>query len=301
MVRLFSFALLIAVLSLPANAGEVKIKHGGLTLNANLNVALGKTLADGVVLMLHGNLAHKDMEIIRALQDLLLERKISNLAINLSLAQDDRRGMNDCAGPHRHKDSNAVKEIALWVDWLKAKGAGSVTMLGHSRGGNQIARYVAGSPDAPDSIVIRAVLVAPATWRPGKEAKGYSNRYQKDLAPLLEKARALVKAGKGSELMEGVDFIYCHNTKVAAATFVDYYRGYPDRDTPSVIKRIKMPVLAVVGSEDRVNPNFAARMKGTAQANVKFVVVEDAGHFFRDLFGEDLADAIAEFVAGSCS
>ena len=58
MVRLFSFALLIAVLSLPANAGEVKIKHGGLTLNANLNVALGKTLADRVVLMLHGNLAH---------------------------------------------------------------------------------------------------------------------------------------------------------------------------------------------------------------------------------------------------
>ena len=296
MVRLFSFALLIAVLSLPANAGEVKIKHGGLTLNANLNVVPGKKLADGVVLMLHGSLAHKDMEIIRALQELLLERGLSNLAFNLGLAQDDRRGMNDCAGPHRHKDSNAVKEIALWVDWLKAKGATAITVLGHSRGGNQVARYVAGTPDAPDSIVKGAVLVAPATWRPGKEAQGYSNRYQKDLAPLLEKARALVKAGKGSELMEGVDFVYCPNTRVAAATFVDYYRDNPDRDTPSLIKRIKMPVLAVAGGNDRVNPEFAGRMKGTAQANVKFIVVEDAGHFFRDLFGEDLADAVDEFV-----
>ena len=280
-------------LATPVRAEEVKIKHGGLTLNANLNVASGKTLSDGVVLMLHGSLAHKDMEIMRALQDLLLERGIGNLAFNLGLAQDDRHGMNDCAGPHRHKDSNALKEIALWVDWLKAKGAGPITVLGHSRGGNQMARYVAGTPDP---MVKRVVLVAPATWRPGKEAQGYRIRYKKDLGPLLAKARALVKAGKGSDLMEGGDLVYCPNTKVAAATFDDNYRDFPDRDTPSVIKRIKMPVLAAAGSKDRVNPKFAARMKGTTQANVKFVLVEDAGHFFRDLFGEDLADAVAEFV-----
>ncbi len=303
MVRLFSLALLMAALVLPAvaqpvQAEEVKIKHGGLILNANLNVASGKKLADGVVLMVHGALAHKDMEIMRALRDLLLERGLSNLAINLGFAQDDRHGMNDCAGPHRHLRDDALVEIGLWVDWLKAKGAGPITVLGHSRGGNQVARYVAGTPDA---IVKRAVLVAPATWQPGKDAQGYRRRYQKDLAPLLEKARALVKAGKGSELMEGVDFVYCPNTKVAAATFVNNYRGVPDRDTPSVIKRIKMPVLAVASQNDRVNPKFAGRMKGTTQANVKFVVVEDAGHFFRDLFGEDLADAIAGFVGGGGS
>ncbi len=298
MVRLFSFALLIAVLSLPVQAEEVKIKHGGLTLNANLNVAPGKTLADGIVVMLHGTLAHKDMEIIRALQDMLLERGISNFAFNLGLAQDDRHGMNDCAGPHRQLNNDALVELGLWVDWLKNKGAGAITVLGHSRGGNQVARFVAGSPD---SIVKRAVLMAPATWWPGKEAQGYKKNYKKDLAPLLAKARALVKEGKGSELMEGVDLVYCPNTKVAAATFVDYYRGdNPDLDTPSVIKRIKMPVLAVAASNDRVNPKFAGRMKATTQANVKFVVVEDSGHFFRDLFGEDVADAIAEFViAGS--
>ena len=34
MVRLFSFAFLMVFLSLTANAKEVKIKHGGLTLNA---------------------------------------------------------------------------------------------------------------------------------------------------------------------------------------------------------------------------------------------------------------------------
>jgi len=49
----------------------VKVPYGSLTLNANLNIADGKTLSNGVVLMLHGTLAHKDMEIMRALQDLL--------------------------------------------------------------------------------------------------------------------------------------------------------------------------------------------------------------------------------------
>ena len=298
MVRVFVVVLLFATLVLPVQAEEVKIKHGGLTLNANLNLAPGKSLADGVVLMLHGTLAHKAMEIIRGLQDGLIERNISNLAFNLSLAQDNRHGMIDCSKPHRHRDTNAVKEIGLWVDWLKAKGADAITILGHSRGGNQVARYVA---DKPDAAIKRTVLISPGTWKPGKSARSYKKSYKKDLAPLLENARALVKASKGGELMEGVDILYCPNTTVAAATFVDYYNELPDRDTPSVIKRIKLPVLAVVGDKDRVVPKFAGRMKGTKQANVKFVLVEDAGHFFLDLFGEDLADAVAAFVSGGSS
>ena len=298
MVRVFIVALLFGALVLPAQTEEVKIKHGGLTLNANLNLAPGKSLADGVVLLLHGTLAHKDMEIMRGLQDGLKERNFSNLAFNLSLAQDDRHGMIDCTGPHRHKDSNAVKEISLWVDWLKDKGAGAITILGHSRGGRQVAQYAAGKPDA---AVKRVVLVSPGTWKPGKSARGYKKSYKKDLAPLLNKARALVKAGKGGELMKGVNLLYCPNTDVAAATFVDYYKANPDRDAPSVIEHIKLPVLVIVGDKDRVVPKFAGRMKDTKQANVKFVLVEEAGHFFLDLYGEDLADAVAEFVSGGSS
>jgi pimeloyl-ACP methyl ester carboxylesterase len=277
----------------PLKAEEVKIKHGDLTLNANLNLAPGMSLADGIVLMLHGTLAHKDMEFMRGLQDTLVERSISNLAFNLSLARDNRHGMLDCSGPHRHKDTNAVKEIGLWVDWLKTKGAGAITILGHSRGGNQVARYVA---DNPDASIRRTVLISPGTWKPEKLSRNYKKNYKKDLVPLLEKARALVKINQGDDLMEGLDILYCPNTIVAADTFVDYYNEFPYLDTPSVIKRIKSPVLAVVGDNDQVVPEFLERMVGTKQANVKFVVVEDAGHFFLDLFGEDLADAISDFV-----
>ena len=278
----------------PAPAEEVKINHGGLTLNADLELAGGKTLADGVVLMTHGLLAHKGMEIMMALKGLLAERGLNTLAINLSLDLDDRHGMVDCPTPHRHRDADAMGEIAAWVAWLNNKGAGPVTLLGHSRGGNQAARYAAGNPDP---AVKRLVLVAPATSNPGKPARGYYRRYKKDLAPLLKKARGLMAAGKGNALMKDVDFLYCPKTTVTAATFADYYGANPERDTPSVIRRITLPVLAVAGGSDRVNPHFGKKMKKLPQANVKLVVIEDAGHFFRDLFGEDLADAIAEFIA----
>ena len=277
----------------PAPAEEVKINHGGRTLNADLELAGAKTLADGVVLMTHGLLAHKGMEIMTALKGLLAERGLNTLAINLSLDLDDRHGMVDCPTPHRHRDADAMGEIAAWVVWLNNKGAGPVTLLGHSRGGNQAARYAAGNPDP---AVKRLVLVAPATSNPGKPARGYYRRYKKDLAPLLKKARDLMAAGKGDALMKDVDFLYCPKTTVTAATFADYYGANPERDTPGVIRRITLPVLAVAGGSDRVNPHFGKKMKKLPQDNVKLVVIEDAGHFFRDLFGEDLADAIAEFI-----
>jgi len=291
-------ALALAVMApAPASAEEVKIKHasgnGSLTLNADLELAPGKDLSQGVVLIVHGTLAHKDMEITTALQAMLKERGHSSLAINLALGVDDRHGMYDCARPHTHLDGDTPAEIQAWVDWLKAKGAGAITLLGHSRGGNQAARYAAGKPDP---AIARVALVAPPTLSPGNPASGYERAYKKDLAPILARARALVGAGKGATLLKDVDFLYCPKTSVTAATFVDYYRDNPERDTPSVIKRIKLPVLAVAGGDDRINRHFAKRMKGHGQANVKLVVVEDAGHFFRDLYGEDLADAVAAFA-----
>ena len=46
MVRVFVAALLFGALVLPAHAEEVINKHGGLTLNANLHLAFGNSLAD---------------------------------------------------------------------------------------------------------------------------------------------------------------------------------------------------------------------------------------------------------------
>ena len=292
----FVIALSLIVLAPVAGAAkQVKIRHAGLTLNANLTLAPGKALADGVVLMVHGALAHNRMEIMRTQQALLAERQLNSLAINLGLGLDDRHGMYDCATLHRYRHGDAVVEIGRWVDWLKAQGTGPITLLGHSRGGNQAALYAAGTPDP---AVERAVLAAPATWAPGQYERAYRNRYEKDLAPLLAKAETLLAAGSGEAVMEGIDFSFCPKTRVTAATFADQYRPNPQRDTPTVAGRSKIPVLVIAAGADRINGLLAEKMKGRAKGKVRFALIEDAGHFFLDFYGEDLADAVAEFAGG---
>ncbi|MCK5167633.1 MAG: hypothetical protein KAQ66_09940, partial [Rhodospirillaceae bacterium] len=72
MIAVFLSVFLIAT---NANAEKVQITaKNGLKLNANLVLADGKKLSDGVVLITHGTLAHNGMEIIVAMQELLAER-----------------------------------------------------------------------------------------------------------------------------------------------------------------------------------------------------------------------------------
>ncbi len=277
-----------------AMAAEVRISHDGLTLNGNQVLAEGKAPADGMVLLVHGLLAHRGMEIIATQQQLLAERGISSLAINLGLAVDDRQGAIDCAKPHRHLDSRAPGEIAAWVKWLTSRGVARITVVGHSRGGANVARY-ATEYDQPN--VAELILVAPATWSADRAAKGYQRRYKADLVALLARAEAMVAMGQGDALMKKVGFLYCPDADVAASTFVDYYRGGPEYDTPSLLPKIGKPVLVVAATEDQVIRDLAGRVAPMADGErLQLVEIDGAGHFFLDLYAEDLADAIAEFI-----
>ena len=154
------FILCVAVAANLAHANEVTLPYRGVSLNANLELAPGKQAADGVILITHGGLAHRDMELISYLQTLLKARGYNTLAINLSLGLDNRHGMYDCAITHRHQNDDAVDEIGEWVNWLREQGAGRVVLLGHSRGGAQTALYAA---ERDNEGVKAIVLMAPAT------------------------------------------------------------------------------------------------------------------------------------------
>lgn len=286
---------IISGLSVPVLADEVKLPYQGMTLNASLAKSADSWPAGPVVLMTHGTLAHRGMEIMAGLQSMFADRGISSLAINLALGLDDRpAGMYDCATPHTHRHTDAVAEIGAWLDWLKAQGAEKVALLGHSRGGNQTARFAAGTTDP---VVTAVILIAPQTWSADYAAADYEKRYGKPLAPVLEKAQALVEAGKGDTPMDPVDFIYCEQTSATAAAFVSYYATDPDMDTPTVIPGIGVPVLVVAGSEDTAVKGLPEKVGPLADGGrVRLLVVGGADHFFRDLYSEDIADAVAELL-----
>jgi pimeloyl-ACP methyl ester carboxylesterase len=288
--------LLVAALSaaFPLLAETVSLDHRGVRLDANLETAAENWQQGTVLLMTHGTLAHNRMEIMATLQELFQERGMSSLAINLSLGLSGREGMYDCATPHTHAHTDAVEEIGLWLAWLKRQGVESVVLLGHSRGGNQTARFAAAHDD---EAIKGVILVAPQVWSEGYEEKDYRQRYGKALSPILARAEKLVAEGKGETMLKPVDFIYCEGTAATAAAFVSYYRADPKMDTPTVIAEIDKPVQVFAGSADTVVKGLEKKMETAAQRdNVGFTTLDGADHFFRDLYAEDLADLSVTFI-----
>ena len=289
-------ALLLVATSISSPLAAEPVQHttGDTTLTGELVLAEGKTLANDIVLITHGTLGHSKMDILQSLQINLQNAGHSSLAINLSLGDPDREFMYDCKVPHNHRFHDAMVEIESWVTWLKTKGTSSVTVVGHSRGGNQTAWYAA---QKPDDIVTKVVLIAPATWIKTRQSEGYEARYKVPLATVLNKARNLSQNGQGDSFMSSTGFLYCPDAKVTANTFLSYYLPDERLNTPTLLPNISKPTLVVAGSDDKVVRDLATQMQDQSLADhVRLEVVDGAGHFFRDLYGEDLSDLIIEFL-----
>lgn len=266
--------------------------YKGLTLNANLVLAADKKVADGVIVITHAGLVNRDMELYVHLQKLFKERGYSTLAINLSLARNNRHGMYDCKLTQRHRYTDAADEIGAWTDWLVRQGMQRVILLGHSRGGAETALYAA-ERDKPQ--VKAVILLAPDTSETN-DAIAYQAHYRKPLAPILNMASRRVHQGHGAMLLKHVDFLYCPDTSATADTFVSYYGPDPRLDTAYLISKICKPVLLVLAGSDEVVVN---NQKFTALANAKQIqskVLDGADHFFRDLYADDAVDAIDAFL-----
>lgn len=299
MLKFNSLILILVLLISPYQtsvAKEVQIKHAGLTLNGYLEIAEGKTLKDGVILMTHGTIAHGRMEIQATLQGLLKESGINTLAVSWGLGLDNRKGMYDCATPHNHKHTDALNEIAAWTQWLKKQGTSKISLLGHSRGGNQIAWYAA---ERDDPLITSLIMLASTVFTPEGQAASYKKTYKKSLPKILSAAQAMVKAGKGDAWMEHTDFLYCKDTKVTAASFVDYYQPDERFNTITLMPRVKQPILAFIGTEDKVVPGFKKQVPAVAAKypHITLKVIDGAGHFYRDLYAEEVVESIVDFIS----
>ncbi len=287
-------SLLILLFLGSAQAEEISFKYNGIYLRANLEKT-DNWPKDPVVLMTHGTLGHNRMEIISTLQELFKENGVSSLAINLSLGLQNRNSaMYDCATPHTHKHSDAVGEISAWVEWLRFEGIKNIVLLGHSRGGNQTAWYAA-ERSAP--VISKVILVAPQVWSADRAAGNYNKRYGKSLEAVLGEANALVKSGKGRQIMKHTDFLYCKDTSVTAEAFAGYYQPDERLDTPFLVEKIKQPVLLFIGSEDKVVEGLQKKLQKLSRTDhLSIEIMDGADHFFRDLYAEDLVERAVEFI-----
>lgn len=284
-----------------ASAEEVSTRFRGLSLLGNLELAEGKGLESGVALIVHGTLYHRGMEIISDLQKHLKSRGTSTLAITLSLGIDRRTGPFDCGALHAHRPMDALDEIDAWIGWLKTSGATDIALIGHSLGGNQVAVY---SAERNDPSVGSIVLLAPSTFDTTRVAERYKARFGVELGEILADAQGKMRAGHAVNRIEGIGFINCENATATAGSVVAWYGPDPRRHTPSLLPRITPRTLVIVAGSDEIVPDLAdavaplARDAGRGRGEIRVHTVEGADHFFRDLFLEDAADVIAEWLKG---
>jgi pimeloyl-ACP methyl ester carboxylesterase len=272
-----ALALLVLLVPTVATAEPVQIKPSLLKLNAYLEVPPDKTVADGVLILVHGTMSHARQETMAALQKNLKERGIATLAITLSLGVDDRDGTRSCDVPHDYALAGAQREINLWIAWLSAHGTSRIDLLGFSRGGAQVAAM------APElTKVRRIVLVAPTLATSVEQAAAYERTYGHPLAPELAAAK------KEPLQKRTVDFLSCKQAPVLGATFLDAYAEMP----PKLAARTGHPTLIVLAGKDEIEPDLAKKLP----SDLHPVTIDGANHFFSDLYGEEAADVIAKFL-----
>ncbi|MCW9014392.1 MAG: alpha/beta hydrolase [Gammaproteobacteria bacterium] len=286
-------ALFLCLFLPTLHAADVSLNHNQLKLNGKLEKS-DNWPNDKVVLMVHGTLAHNKMEIMESVQGLLTEQDVSSLAITLGLGLNNRTGFYDCPTPHNHKHTDALDEIGAWMKWLEQQGANQVVLLGHSRGGNQAAWF---ATEHDSAMISNVVLIAPQTWSMEKARADYQQRYAKDLMPLLDKAKTLVDQGKGNSQLKNTDFVYCKDTTATADAFVSYYSDNPNMDTPYLMTKIKKPLLVFAGSNDKAVENLDKIVPPLAEKyGFQLNVMEGADHYFRDLYADEMVEAIVEFI-----
>lgn len=281
----------------PASADAISEEYRGLKLNAELRLASGKALEDGVVLMIPSPLGHHRMEIIVSVQDVLYEKGISTLAPSLSLGNDNRRWYIDCSKVIHFTSESIFDEIDFWIDWLRERGVNKITLLGHSASANYTTMYIARRPRPEVSGLI---LLAPATLAYGPQGiKRYENRFKVSLSEVLARADRYIAEGKGAVPMaEPTDYYFCPAAKVTADAFVSKYRDMGSQDFPTLWGTMSTPTLLVIGTGDKRSPQIVDEaQRAMDHGRVNVVTIENGGHFFKGLYTDKVVEAMVNFIA----
>lgn len=277
-----------------ANEREVTLKHQGLTLLGTVSTPAKARDDKPWIVLVHGTLAHKDMSTIKQTATALNDKGFSTLAISLSLGVDSRKGMYNCEVPHRHRFGDASGEIAAWLAYLRGEGARNIWLLGHSRGGAQVAYTLANE----GKMDLRgAILMAPATDAVASAAAAYRKQHGAAADKAIEAARA--EGDKSEKLIAVPGLLSCQGGQASARSILSYYDEAPAHETQASLTKVtSLPVLVIAAQKDEVVRDVADKIGkvAAAQPNVKVETVADADHMFQDLFADAAADLIADDI-----
>lgn len=142
------------------------------------------------------------------------------------------------------KFEECIFDIKAGIDFLEKEGFKEIILQGHSLGAVKVAYYMA---KTKDKRVSKLILVSPSDMVGLTEDKDHTKR--------MSLSKRLITEGKGSELLPDLLWGWA---RLSAATYVnlserntavDVFNTY-DKEAPSCIKDITIPILAILGGTD---------------------------------------------------
>lgn len=232
------------------------------------------TPAKGAALYFHGNTMNFYTGAARFLAPALTDLGLAFLAFNRR-GHDilTTRASRAAEGGAFQTIGESIADNRFAALWLAGQGYANPVIIGHSNGGMLSTRHVADHPHTPALVLLSAGRGGVRQDTSG----GSENLFAMGkLDELTQKARDLVAAGKGRELMFMPGWWYV----ISAESFLDRIVNVPD--TIALAPQIQCPVLAIRGDkEDRDRypaEEFQAACGGPCEVNI----VANCDHFYND-------------------
>jgi pimeloyl-ACP methyl ester carboxylesterase len=226
------------------------------------------------VLLMHGFLQTHEFPTIHRLTEGLSSAGYSVLAPTLTLGVTHRKQSLACEAIHTHTMVDGAREIARWVEWLKARKTTSIVLVGHSFGSVETLAYLSSQRDSQ----VRKLIGVSAVEGRLKVDGALRDR-------LIKETRTLVKAHDKHLIFQ--QFSFCQKYRATPESMLSYLEWTPLRIIDEA-GRLPISTTFIMGSrDDRLGPTWIEQLKKT---KAKVRVIEGANHFMDGDFEFDLLD-----------
>ena len=148
-----------------------------------------------------------------------------------------------------------------------------------------------------DDRKIKSYLLAPVI----DTYKGTKTYYEEELGIPYE---LIINSNENYNLADRykkINFLFCENVDVSSNTFKSYLdfsknkSNYPfSFNIFDLINNSESPITIFSGTDDEILLDSYKSYEKINKLNGKSVIIEGSGHFFRDLYLEDVIDIIIE-------
>lgn len=274
-VSLVTALVTLIVISPPGLAEGLRLSSpDGKPLNAEYQAGDTRRPA---ILVLHGFLQTREFLTTQSIINGLSSAGNAILSPNLSLGVPDRQQSMQCQAPHQNTFEGDLREIDLWVQWLRQQGYPSVIIVGHSWGSQHGLGYADAYPKTPIAALVSVSLVR-----------------TEQTAQVIARQTVAAKARMAQQdaALKPYALSFCKEYMARPESYLSYAR-WSDAHVLDVLARLKqrrVPVYVVLGSQD--NRSDSAWVKKLSTRSNQVSVIDGANHFFSSLHEFELNERL---------